>query len=60
MKCPECGVWTRVLETRQGVLRRRECANGHRFNTEEKITDVGVTSHPSPRVLASGARRVTT
>ena len=27
MKCPLCGVWTTVLETR-GVRRRRECGNG--------------------------------
>ena len=34
MKCPHCGVWTTVLETR-GVRRRRECGNGHRFTTQE-------------------------
>ena len=39
MMCPECGVWTIVKEARQspvhGYRRRRECANGHRFTTEE-------------------------
>jgi transcriptional regulator NrdR family protein len=43
VKCPECG--TRVfdvLETRtrkkDGVIvRRKECGNGHRFTTEERI-----------------------
>lgn len=35
MKCPVCGVWSSVLQTRSSV-RRRECANGHRFNTVEK------------------------
>ena len=34
MDCPKCGVWTRVIETR-GVRRVRECANLHRFTTEE-------------------------
>jgi transcriptional regulator NrdR family protein len=36
MKCPECGAWTEVRETR-GPRRRRECANGHRFSTEEVV-----------------------
>ena len=34
MKCPECGRLTVVLETR-GSRRRRACAKGHRFTTEE-------------------------
>ena len=41
MKCPECGTWTEVLESvlrRDGSRRRRyQCANMHRFNTEERI-----------------------
>ena len=42
LKCPQCGVWTDVIETRavRGkniVYRRRECANGHRFFTHEII-----------------------
>ncbi len=36
MKCPQCGAWTEVLETR-GIKRRRECGNGHRFTTEEIV-----------------------
>ena len=35
MKCPICKVWSFVLSTRNGVMRRRECANGHRFSTIE-------------------------
>jgi transcriptional regulator NrdR family protein len=39
VKCPECGTWTVVLETRatdkNHVTRRRECANEHRFTTQE-------------------------
>jgi transcriptional regulator NrdR family protein len=36
MKCPECGAWSTVKETR-GNRRRRECANEHRFTTEEVV-----------------------
>ena len=44
MTCPTCGAWTRTLETRtlksgNVVTRRYECANAHRFTTEEKIKD---------------------
>lgn len=40
MKCDKCGAWSEVLETRQNkaktiVTRRRYCANGHRFTTQE-------------------------
>ena len=38
MKCPQCGTWTKVLETR-GEHRRRECANLHIFHTMECVTD---------------------
>jgi transcriptional regulator NrdR family protein len=48
MKCPTCNAWTSVLESvlrRDGSRRRRyQCANLHRFNTEEKI--VGLSSTP--------------
>jgi transcriptional regulator NrdR family protein len=48
MKCPQCGTWTEVLESvlrRDGSRRRRyQCANLHRFNTEERI--VGLSSTP--------------
>ena len=41
MKCPECGAWSSVKETRQsptfGQIRRRECANEHRFTTQELV-----------------------
>jgi transcriptional regulator NrdR family protein len=44
MKCPVCGAWTSVKETRtrktDGVVTRRyECGNLHRFSTEERIKD---------------------
>jgi transcriptional regulator NrdR family protein len=39
MKCPVCGTWTRVLDTRDTdelfLKRRRECGNHHRFFTFE-------------------------
>jgi transcriptional regulator NrdR family protein len=38
MKCPQCGAWSDVKDSRQG-RRRRECANGHRFTTQEIIID---------------------
>lgn len=41
MKCPRCGTWSTVLDTRPGehltTRRRRECANGHRFTTLEVL-----------------------
>ena len=42
MKCPRCQVWTDVLEVRKnaaGKYRRYECANGHRFSTQETPVD---------------------
>ncbi len=39
MKCPECGAWTLIKETKEsptyGYRRRRECANYHKFTTQE-------------------------
>jgi transcriptional regulator NrdR family protein len=40
LKCPECGAWTEILETKQirntnTIRRRRECGNGHRLTTHE-------------------------
>ena len=40
MKCPTCGAWSLVRETRtekEGIRRRRECANSHIFYTQEVI-----------------------
>ena len=44
IKCPQCSSWTRVKETRtrktDGVVTRRyECANLHRFTTEERVKE---------------------
>jgi transcriptional regulator NrdR family protein len=40
MNCGKCGAWSSVDETRKAdggltILRRRRCANGHRFTTYE-------------------------
>jgi transcriptional regulator NrdR family protein len=44
MKCPVCGTWVMVKETRakkENVkYRRYECANEHRFTTLEKVERV--------------------
>jgi transcriptional regulator NrdR family protein len=41
MKCPECGAWSIIKETKRsptfGYKRRRECANEHRFTTQEIV-----------------------
>ena len=39
MNCPTCNAWTQINDTRNRgdhMVRRRECANGHKFNTEER------------------------
>lgn len=41
MKCPRCGAWALIKETRareDNTMRRRyECANLHRFTTIETV-----------------------
>ena len=41
MKCPECGAWTIIMRSKEspifGYTRRRECANEHRFTTQERV-----------------------
>lgn len=55
MKCPICGAWTEVRDTRAGahhsVRRRRQCGNGHTFPTMEVLTPA-----VSRKDLASAAR----
>ena len=54
MKCPECGAWASVLETRTRltgvVVRRYVCANNHRFTTTETpvVVDLMVRSSGRP------------
>lgn len=44
MKCPVCGAWTMVKETRKKQdntkYRRYECANLHRFTTLETVSSI--------------------
>lgn len=44
MKCPVCGAWTEVKETRKQddntKARRYECGNQHTFRTVETITKI--------------------
>jgi len=41
VKCPLCNAWTELLETRKRAsgltYRRYECANLHRFTTEDGV-----------------------
>ena len=43
VRCPECGtkvfdvLETRARKTDGVIVRRKECGNGHRFTTEERI-----------------------
>lgn len=51
MKCPHCGAWSEVSETRataDGMRRRRDCANGHRFTTFEVLPQVLKAAKASP------------
>lgn len=52
MNCGKCGTWSTVAETRKAdrgftLVRRRECANGHRFTTFEVLDTVYRRIHPS-------------
>ncbi len=64
MKCPICGAWSEVLETRAHAdhvtRRQRECANKHRFVTME-VTK-GAYSHARvslERRASAPGRRIT-
>ena len=62
MKCPEWGKWTEVLETRSrldGSRRRRyQCANLHRFNTEERVVLGRSSTHTEKAAVLSMLPRV--
>ena len=54
MKCPQCGAWTLIKQTRTNVkgnvvTRRYECANMHRFSTEERVKDELLRLRVQPR-----------
>lgn len=58
MKCPVCGAWTEVKESRLRLnntrFRRYECANEHRFSTREIVERVD-EQKPAP---STGKKRV--
>ena len=53
MHCPVCKAWVQVKETRQRedniTPRRVECANGHRFVTEERVARVIKPKNAKPQ-----------
>ena len=60
MKCPVCGVWSIVKETRKsptfGYRRRRECANEHKFTTQEiLVPQEAIDEERRKNVLKAGA-----
>jgi len=58
MKCPECGTWTIVKETRISTdnnrRRRLECANEHRFTTLETIIVSKTSIHQKQKATKAG------
>lgn len=53
MRCPVCQTWVQVMETRQRedntIYRCVECANGHRFVTEERVLRVIPAKNAKPQ-----------
>ena len=61
MNCPKCGVWTSVLDTRNKgsfTTRRRECANGHKFTTEEHVKLQNLDARKSSEVRAGSEQQI--
>lgn len=60
MRCPECGTWTIVKETRisTGNTRRRrlECANMHRFSTMETIVENKTRIRKKQKAIEDGGK----
>lgn len=56
MKCPMCGKWTSVIDSRAG-LRRRECGNEHRFSTQEVVFDVERSAPAETRRIAADMKK---
>ena len=60
MKCPECGAWSLVKGTREsptfGHIRRRECANYHKFTTQETVVpQEAIDEERRKNVIKAGA-----
>ena len=62
MKCPVCNTWTSVITTREsptfGYTRRRECANEHRFTTQEVIVPQEAIDEERRNHLANNQERL--
>jgi len=62
MKCPTCGAWSLVKETREsptfGHTRRRECANEHRFTTQEVVVPQEAIDEERRTNLANNQKRL--
>ena len=60
MKCPVCGTWTIVKETRTSTgntrRRRMECANEHRFTTLETIVDRKTSIRQKQKTAEDGGK----
>jgi transcriptional regulator NrdR family protein len=66
MKCPVCNAWSLVKYTRDsptfGHIRRRECANEHRFTTKEVFIpqeDIAKDQRERLESLRESRRKVT-
>lgn len=67
MKCPRCGSASAVLDTRSqgeygppGYYRRRECTEGHRFVTVERVETMRPTNdkrEPKAKGILARIRR---
>jgi transcriptional regulator NrdR family protein len=59
MMCPVCGIRNaKVLDTRANpefILRRRECKNGHKYQTKEYAISETSVCEESKAVEASGS-----
>lgn len=62
MKCPECGAWSLVKQTKKsptfGYTRRRECANEHRFTTQEIVVSQEAIDEERRNHLANNKERL--
>ena len=62
MKCPTCGAWTSVKQTTNsptfGHMRRRECANEHRFTTKEVAIPQEEIDEERRKHLANNKKRL--
>ncbi len=61
MKCPVCGAWSTVKESREskqfGFRRRRECANEHKFTTQEVVIPDEVIEERRRENLTAGREK---